>query len=271
MLTTELAAGEQLRTIPGENVTRMKIELALADADTYAPETLARIRENLGTDLVVFGSYVTVGDGDAPTLRVDIRLQDSREGADAVASSARRGRAASCWTSCRAPACRLREQLGVHVAPCRRCWQSVRASQPAVAGRRAALRRRLDAAAPVRRAWRARPFGAGRPGRPAFPLAHSALARTWSTLGYDARARETPRARVRAVCRTLLARGSPAGRGHVSRDGERVEGSHRDLADAVDFFPDDVEHALRLANAQISSGAAKDGLATIEGFRKRFP
>ena len=30
------------------------------------------------------------------------------------------------------------------------------------------------------------------------------------------------------------------------------------------FFPDDVEYALRLANAQIVSGAAKEGLATIE-------
>ena len=80
MLTTELAAGERLRTIPGENVTRMKTELALADADAYASETLTRIRQNLGADLVVSGSYVTVGDGEESSLRVDIRLQDSREG-----------------------------------------------------------------------------------------------------------------------------------------------------------------------------------------------
>ncbi len=61
-----------------------------------------------------------------------------------------------------------------------------------------------------------------------------------------------------------------------------VEGTYREMSSAwkeaiaiwqtlSTFFPDDVEHALRLANAQISSGAAKDGLATIEGFRKRFP
>ena len=80
MVTTELGAGEAVRTVPGENVNRMKIELALADTDAYAPETLARIRGNLGTDLVVFGSYVTVGEGDDASLRVDIRLQDSREG-----------------------------------------------------------------------------------------------------------------------------------------------------------------------------------------------
>lgn len=33
MLTSELGAGERLRTIPGETVARMKIELGLADAD----------------------------------------------------------------------------------------------------------------------------------------------------------------------------------------------------------------------------------------------
>jgi serine/threonine protein kinase len=36
MLTTELAAGEQLRTIPGENVTRMRNDLSLPEADSYA-------------------------------------------------------------------------------------------------------------------------------------------------------------------------------------------------------------------------------------------
>jgi TolB-like protein len=80
MLTTELAAGEQLRTIPGENIARMKMELALAEADTYAPDTLGRIRERLGTDLVVLGSYVTVGRPGAGTIRLDARLQDSRAG-----------------------------------------------------------------------------------------------------------------------------------------------------------------------------------------------
>ena len=35
MLTTELSQGDQLRTIPGENVAQMKLSLALADTDSY--------------------------------------------------------------------------------------------------------------------------------------------------------------------------------------------------------------------------------------------
>ncbi|HVR41571.1 MAG TPA: serine/threonine-protein kinase, partial [Thermoanaerobaculia bacterium] len=61
MLTTELGAGESLRTIPGENVGRMKVELDLGETDSYGPDTVRRIRRNLGTDLIVYGSYATVG------------------------------------------------------------------------------------------------------------------------------------------------------------------------------------------------------------------
>src|SRR5882724_5287566 len=56
-LTTELTAGEQVRAIPAESVARMKMELALPDVDSLGPESLLRIRKNLGTDYVVAGSY----------------------------------------------------------------------------------------------------------------------------------------------------------------------------------------------------------------------
>jgi hypothetical protein len=46
MLTSELGAGEKLRMIPGEQVVRMKIDLALADAEGFAKDTLTRIRKN---------------------------------------------------------------------------------------------------------------------------------------------------------------------------------------------------------------------------------
>jgi hypothetical protein len=38
--------GRTLRIVPGENVDRMKVELALAEAESYAPSTLARIQAN---------------------------------------------------------------------------------------------------------------------------------------------------------------------------------------------------------------------------------
>src|SRR5262249_14835080 len=76
MLTTELAAGEQLRTIPGENVARMKRDLSLPDTDSFGSETLSRIRKHLGSDLVVQGTFLESGN----QIRLDFRLQDAVAG-----------------------------------------------------------------------------------------------------------------------------------------------------------------------------------------------
>ncbi|MGB6802099.1 MAG: serine/threonine-protein kinase, partial [Candidatus Sulfotelmatobacter sp.] len=43
MLTTELAAGERLRTIPGEEVAQMKINFSLPDSDTLSAQTLSQV------------------------------------------------------------------------------------------------------------------------------------------------------------------------------------------------------------------------------------
>jgi tetratricopeptide (TPR) repeat protein/TolB-like protein len=264
MLTTELAAGERLRTIPGENVTRVKTELALADADTYAPETLTRIRQNLGADLVVTGSYVTVGAGDASSLRVDVRLQDSRKG-ETLSLVSETGDISELLDIVSRAGMQLRDKLGVQVPEA-----SARASQPTspevarlYAEGLIRLRRfdALGARSSFEQAIKA---------DPRFPLAHSALANTWSQLGYDSRAKEV------AARAFELAANLPRAERLI------VEGTYREMSSEwkeaiaiwqtlATFFPDDVEHVLRLANAHISSGAAKEGLATIEAFKKRFP
>ena len=116
MLTTELGAAERLRTVPGENVTRVKTELALADADAYNAETLARIRRNLGADLVVSGSYVTVGEGADATLRVDIRVQDAQKG-ETTALVSETGKAVELLDVVARAGSQLRERLGVERQP----------------------------------------------------------------------------------------------------------------------------------------------------------
>src|SRR5579862_6722 len=79
-LMTELTAGEQLRAIPAEGIARMKMELSLPDVDSLEPESLARIRKNLGTDYVVVGSYAQFGAKTDGQIRLDVRLQDTRSG-----------------------------------------------------------------------------------------------------------------------------------------------------------------------------------------------
>jgi tetratricopeptide (TPR) repeat protein len=242
----------------------MKTDLALAEADTYASETLTRIRRNLGADLVVTGSYVTVGAGDASTLRVDIRLQDSRQG-ETVSLVSEMGRITELLDVVSRVGARLRDRLGVQAADA-----SARASQP---GSSEVARLYAEGLRRLRQfdALGARSlFEQAIKTDPRFPLAHSALANTWSQLGYDSRAKDAS-ARAFELSANL-----------PRADRLLVEGTYREMSSAwteaiaiwqtlATFFPDDVEHALRLANAQISSGAARDGLATVERFRKRFP
>jgi eukaryotic-like serine/threonine-protein kinase len=265
MLTTELAATESLRTIPGENVNRMKMELSLVDADSFTAETLTQIKQNLSTDFIVFGSYVTVGEGRDETLRLDLRLLDSRDGQTVFSET---GKGVDLLDLVSKVGGRLRARLGVELNP--ESIASVRASEPTSpeAARLYAeglmRSRRFDAIAARESLERAVQVD------PNFPLAHSALANTWSALGYDERARQ---AAQRAF---ELSRGLPRA------DRLQVEGTYREMAKSwkeaievwqnlANLFPDDIEHTLRLANAQIASGAPKDGLSTIDGFRNRFP
>ena len=53
MLTTDLAAGGQLRTVPGQDVTRARADLALTDLAALNPEQVAAVRRQLGADFLV--------------------------------------------------------------------------------------------------------------------------------------------------------------------------------------------------------------------------
>jgi len=84
MLATELAAGGHLRTVAEEHVARAKLELSLANEDSYADDTLTKIHKDLGCDYVVAGSYLAIGQAGSGRLRLDARVQDALTG-DTVA------------------------------------------------------------------------------------------------------------------------------------------------------------------------------------------
>jgi eukaryotic-like serine/threonine-protein kinase len=258
MLSAELAAGETLRIIPGENVARMKVELALTDADTLAPDTLSRIRANLGTDLVVLGSYLAQGEKAGERLRLDLRVQDTADGG-LVASITETGTEAELLDFVSRGGNRLRQSLGM-TEPKSEAVRASLPSSPQVArlySEGLARLRTFDALAArdlLRRAVTA---------DPTFPLAHAALAEAWSVLGYDAEARREAKAALD------LSAGLPR------EERLAVEGRHYAMSaqwdKAIDtyhllwrFFPDNVEYGLRLAAAQSRAGKGQDALATVE-------
>ena len=86
MLTAELAAGEQLRTVPAETVARTKIDLGLSDMESLPPAALPQVRKNLASDFIILGSYLALGK-DKGQIRLDLRLEDTATGQTVTAIS----------------------------------------------------------------------------------------------------------------------------------------------------------------------------------------
>ncbi len=265
MFTAELAAGAHVRTIPGENVARMKADLALADTESVGSETLARIREHAGADVVLVGSYLALGDGPGARLRLDLRLQDAGSG-ETIASLTQTGTEADLFDLVSRAGRSLRERLAIGPLSSAEAG-TLRASLPSnaeaarVYAEGIARLRSFDALAArslLEQATQA---------DPGYAPAQAALADAWAALGYDARAAEVARKAYEAA--TDVSREDRLvieGRFHAaSHRWPRAVEVYRSL---WAFFPDDLEHGLRLAGAQIAAGQGKDARATLAAVRK---
>ncbi|MBV8049817.1 MAG: protein kinase, partial [Acidobacteriaceae bacterium] len=112
MLTTELAVGGKLRTFPGENITRASTDLGLTGKQTLASDTLRRLRDYLGSDYVVLGSYLDQGTGSDSQVRIDLWLQNTKTGEIAATISEKGGERDLDDVATRAGA-DLRRKLGI--------------------------------------------------------------------------------------------------------------------------------------------------------------
>ena len=245
----------------------MKIELALADADAYAPDTLGthpgQPRHRPRRVRLVCDRR-RAGPGHHPARRPPAGLAGRPDHRARQRHRSRVGRPAAGLAHRRAPA-----RAAGH-----RC----------AAGRRPSPRsRRRSRPPPTRRDSTPRGWSASgsfdalaardlleravaADGR--FPLAHSALALTWATLGYDERARSA-RAGPSSCLPACRARNGCRWRARIARRRASGQTAIEIYQTLFRFFPDNLEYGLRLANAQISSGAPKDALATIAAILRK--
>jgi eukaryotic-like serine/threonine-protein kinase len=262
MLSTELAAGEQLRTVPGENVAQMKISLSLPDADSFGKETLTRIHNNLNTDCIVLGSYVPLGEDE---IRLDVRLQDAVAGETLVAISEKGSEKRLDELVSRAGAV-LRDRLGAGRISTAEATM-VKASLPSNPD---AARLYSEGLAKLRvfDALGARQLlEKAIIADPNHALTHAALATAWSALGYEGKAQIEAKKAVdlsRNLSREeiLLVEGRYR---EATRDWEKTVEIYRALQG---FFPDNLEYGLSLVKAQISAGKPNEALTTVEALRK---
>ena len=264
MLSTELAAGEQVRTIPGENIARMKADLALTDADSFGKDSLAKIRNHLGTDLVVVGSYLAMGKTGGGKIRLDFRLQDAVAG-ETIASVSETGTENELLDLVSRSGTEIRRKLGIGQVS-DSDTSGVRASLPSN-GEAARLYSEGLAQLQVLNALAARDLLQNAvQADPKHAPTHAALAEAWSALGYDSRAAaEAKRALDLSENLSREERLFVEGRYHeFSHEWPKAIEIYRTL---TGFFPDNLEYGLRLAASQAAGGSGKDGLATLEELR----
>jgi tetratricopeptide (TPR) repeat protein/TolB-like protein len=268
MLTTELAAGEQLRTVPGENVARMKSDLSLVDGDSFGAETLARIRKRLGTDLVVLGSYLATGKNNDDKIRLDLRLQDTAAG-ETIALLSETGTQSELLDLVSRTGAELRQKLGVGGVSASE-EPNVRASLPT---KPEAARLYSEGLAKLRlfESQQARDLlERAVLADPNHAPSHAALASALSALGYDAKAQE--QAKKAFELSSNLSRQEKlsieAGYRELVRDWPKAIESYRTL---WGFFPDNVDYGLRLANAQTDGGQGNEALKTIQVLQQLPP
>jgi serine/threonine protein kinase/tetratricopeptide (TPR) repeat protein len=262
MLTTELAVGEQLRTVPGENVARMKIDLSLPDADTYGKDTLTKIRKNLSTDEVVLGSYVPLEKGQ---IRVDLRLQRTADG-ETLAAVSKKGTEEQLDELVSGAGLELREKLGAGEV------SSVEAATV-----KASLPSNPDAArlyAEGLAKMRVFDYLAARDllqkavaSEPRHALAHANLAAAWASLGYDEKAAAEAK-RAFDLSSNLSRQDHLLVEGHyreTTREWDKAVEIYKTL---FGFFPDNLEYGLLLAQAEIRGGNATEAFTTVNSLRK---
>jgi len=260
MLTTELARGGALRTVPGSRVAEVRNELELEEGADLPAELRSQLRSLLGADYLVYGSYTGVGAGGEGRIRLDLRLQDAALGEN-LASLSASGAEEEIFTLVTDLGRELRAELGVGgdgedpmaglptepeaARLYAQALEDLRASQPLEA------RRKLQRAATL---------------EPQNPLIHSALSSAWEAEGYQQRAVESAERAFELSA-------------HLPREDRLgVEGQYRQLRgeylEAAEIyrnlhqhFPDDLEYGLRLAAMENAANRPQMALRTVEELR----
>ena len=265
MLSTELSGGERLRLISGEEVANLRLSSPWSQTDTLVPSTTARIGAALNSDVLVLGSYSTVGPTDQSQLRLDVRMQDGRTG-EILTEVAEVGNRQELFQLVSRIGTKLRDRLGIQGLQSTE-QAGVLASLPLdpEAARFYALGvaklRDFDALAAKDLLEQAAQAD------PKFSLVHSMLARAWAELGYEQKRREEAKKALDLAIDLPRAQ-------RMLVEGEYYEslGKQEQAASIYhalfELFPDNVDYGLRLVSAQSLSGHGSQAMEVIYQLRK---
>ena len=268
ILRADLAAGQTIRTIPGENVSRMESELSLRSISSPSAETLKAIRRNLGADLIISGSYADLGPGGGDRVQIDVWAQDAGTG-EVVASVSESGDESGVIDVIARAGAALRD--GLHLPPAASGELSARAASPQTP---AAARAYAEGLAHLRRDdfLQARDLLRDCVGRePRFAPAHASLASVYGKLGYDVLAREEARQAYELSSSQHDPELAIAPEARYREANQQWDQAIDDYRTLVARHPDDIEYGLLLAQAEINASRAASALDTLDTLRSLPP
>ena len=260
MFSTELAAGDHLRLVPGEDIVHARLAQPSIDVDSVSVATAKQLHKVLKTDLIVSGAYATVPSENARQVRLDVRLQNAATG-EILSEVSGDANEQTLFHVVSDVGERLREKLGVSFISAEEHAQVV-ASMPSnrEAGEfysEGLLKLRAYDALAARDLLRQSIAV-----EPAFPLSHAALSDAWAHLGYDRQAVEEAR-KAYDLSSSLL----PTGRLRVQARYWEANAEWDNAAEAYrtlrSSFPDDPEYSVLLAHSLTHAGRAREAIEVL--------
>ncbi len=259
MLTSELAAGRRLRTIPAEDVSRWRADLGPSGESASQAAVVHSARNNLGADTFVLGSYVVTGTCPQCRIRVDLGVLQARTG-ERFGTVIDEGSAADLLDLTTRLGRRLRAELGLAGdAPTSSRWPAASAMREYSEG--LAALRRGDPMAARDHLEIAVSADSGN------ALIHSAMAEAWTALGYGTRATEEDR-RAYELAGSLdrLDQLGVEARYRVGlKQWDRAIGIYKTI---FKLFPDSLDDGLNLALTQWRAQRIDDAKSTLKELRR---
>ncbi len=265
MLATEIAVGGKLHALPDELVRPARGDVPAPNAGGYAPVSLLALQRRLGARYVLSGAYLVSGTADAPQLRVDLAVQDTRSGA-AVATLSRSSAMAQLPHLIAQIGAALRHGLGEQLDAPEELERVANAQPPSaeVARRVGFALDALHRYDPARARDELLEAVAQAPG---YAPAYMYLAQAWSSLGY--------RAKALAASRQALtnAQGLPQ-ETYLQIEAQQfaLKADHAQAVAAwqklVALRPQNPDYRLHGIDAQINAGKLADAEAALDTLRR---
>lgn len=267
MLSTELAGGGTLRLASGQDIANLRHSSPWPQTGTLDQQTSARVGTALNSEVLVMGSFATVGSPEGGQLRFDVRLQDARTG-EILAETSETGQIVSLFPMVSSVGGKLRDRLGV---PRLESQEQASALATLPSNPEAARLYSLGLADLRGYDYAAAHdlFDQAIKAEPKFPFAHTMLARAEISLGYDDKAKAEAKKGVDLGVAAKLARTQQM---EIEATYYQTLGQRDKAAEIYkvlfNLFPDSLEYGLQLAKLELASYQPDASLETIKQLRR---